>query len=102
MKRRSDLKGKVALVTGSAGGIGRAIALQLAADGARIVINDIAEKGGPDTVRAKQKRGGKAIFARTDITDESDVGRIVAETKKAFGGLDILVNNAGYYKFVSM
>lgn len=96
------LKGKVALVTGSAGGIGRAIALQLAADGARVVINDIAEKGGPQTVRMIQKRGGKAIFCHADITNEADVNRMVAETKKAFGGLDILINNAGYYKYFPM
>src|ERR1044071_5816289 len=102
MKSTQHLKTKVALVTGSAGGIGRAIALQLAMDGARLVINDVVEKGGPETVRMIQRRGGKAIFCRADITSEADVKRIVAETRKAFGGLDILVNNAGYYKFLSM
>jgi len=100
--RRSDLKGKVALVTGSAGGIGRAIALELAADGARVVVNDIAEKGGPETVKMIGKRGGEAMFCRADIACEADVARMVTETKRAFGGLDILINNAGYYKFVSM
>jgi NAD(P)-dependent dehydrogenase (short-subunit alcohol dehydrogenase family) len=102
MKSTQPLKSKVALVTGSAGGIGRAIALQLAADGARVVINDIVEKGGPQSVRMIRKRGGKAIFCRADISSEADVKRMVAETKRAFGGLDILINNAGYYKFVSM
>jgi NAD(P)-dependent dehydrogenase (short-subunit alcohol dehydrogenase family) len=66
-----------------------------------VVVNDIAETGGPETVQLIQQQGGEAIFSRADIANEADVARMVRETNAAFGGLDILVNNAGYYQFVS-
>jgi 3-oxoacyl-[acyl-carrier protein] reductase len=94
-----ELAGKVALVTGAARGIGRAIALRLADSGARVAINDLPEKKTVDLVLAEIKsRGGEAIPAMADITDSQSVRTAVDTVIKTWDHIDILVNNAGINK----
>jgi 3-oxoacyl-[acyl-carrier protein] reductase len=94
------LQGKVAIVTGASKGIGSAIAKQLAAEGASVAVNYASDKPGADRVVAEiEKNGGKAIAVQGDVAKKSDIERLFAEAKKAFGQLDILVNNAGVYEF---
>jgi NAD(P)-dependent dehydrogenase (short-subunit alcohol dehydrogenase family) len=90
-----DIEGKVALVTGSGSGIGRATALRLAREGAAVVVADIDEEGGWETVRQIEAEGGRAAFIRADVASEADVRAMVTFAENTFGGLDILVNNAG-------
>jgi 3-oxoacyl-[acyl-carrier protein] reductase len=89
-----DLQGRVALVTGSAGGIGRAIALALAENGAIVAVNDVNPKG-EDTCLEIEKQGGKARFFPADVGDSNSVNSMVAAVEKDLGAIDILVNNAG-------
>jgi len=94
------LEGKVAVVTGASKGIGAAIAKQLAADGASVVVNYASSKAGADKVVGEIKaQGGKATAVQGDLSKKSDIDRLFAETKKTYGNLDILVNNAGVYDF---
>ncbi len=92
MKR---LAGKIAIVTGSSSGIGKAIALTFGKEGAAVVIaarrKDLCEK----TVAQIRKEGGDAMAIQTDVTDEAQVERLITETVKRYGRLDLLVNNAG-------
>jgi len=90
-----DLSGKVALVTGSARGIGRAIALKLAERGARVVVNDIEGAPAAEVVVAIEAGGGKACAIFADVSQPEDVNRMVEEAVAGMGGVDILVNNAG-------
>ncbi|NCO23620.1 MAG: 3-oxoacyl-ACP reductase [Candidatus Infernicultor aquiphilus] len=91
-----ELFGKVALITGSARGIGKAIALELANHGAKIVINDILPKNEIDkTLEEIRKSGDQAIGIRADITIFKEVESMVKEIINKFGKIDILVNNAG-------
>jgi NAD(P)-dependent dehydrogenase (short-subunit alcohol dehydrogenase family) len=92
---RMDPAGKVALVTGGSSGIGRATALALAEAGAAVVIADIDDGGGQETVALIERSGGKAAFVRADVTRREDLERMVAFAEETFGGLDILHNNAG-------
>jgi hypothetical protein len=85
----------VALVTAAGAGIGRAIATRLAREGTAIVVADVAEAGGMETVRRIEADGGLAGFVQTDVAVEADVRAMVAFAERRFGGLDILVNNAG-------
>jgi NAD(P)-dependent dehydrogenase (short-subunit alcohol dehydrogenase family) len=89
------LEGSTALVTGATSGIGRAIALQLAALGAEVVVHGRSADRGAETVQAIEKAGGKARFVAADVGDADDVRRLAAEA----GAVDILVNNAGVYRF---
>ena len=92
----SKLDGKVALVTGSGRGIGQAIALKLASEGARVVINDLDQAPAAETVAAIEAAGGQAVACVGDVTAADFGERFVATAVDAFGGLDIVVNNAGY------
>jgi NAD(P)-dependent dehydrogenase (short-subunit alcohol dehydrogenase family) len=88
---------KAGLVTGSAGGLGRACALRLAEEGASVVVTDLESmrEGGEETVRMIEAAGGTAVFVPGDVTVEADQQRLVAETVSAFGRLDFAHNNAG-------
>ena len=90
------LDGKTALVTGASRGIGRAIALRLAAEGARVAINYAGNVKAAEEVKATiEAAGGTAILCQADIADSAAVEAMVANVVKEFGTIDILVNNAG-------
>jgi NAD(P)-dependent dehydrogenase (short-subunit alcohol dehydrogenase family) len=89
------LEGKVSLVTGAASGIGRATALVFADEGAKLVLADIDEVGGKETVRLVGERGGEAVFFVCDVTDSAQVAALVGECAERFGRLDCAFNNAG-------
>jgi 3-oxoacyl-[acyl-carrier protein] reductase len=91
-----QLDGKVAIVTGSGRGIGREIALRLARDGAAVVINDLDEAPGLETVEAVKAMGGRAVACNGDVTAKDFGERVVKTAVDTFGGCHILVNNAGY------
>ena len=89
------LAGKAAIVTGAGSGIGRAIALALAREGARICVADIDERSGQDTAGEIARAAGSAEFIRTDVSRPEDARAMVDRAAATFGRLDILVNNAG-------
>jgi 3-oxoacyl-[acyl-carrier protein] reductase len=90
------LEGRVALVSGSGRGIGREIALKLASEGARIVINDLDAEPAQQTVADIVAAGGQAVACAGSVTDSGFAERFVGTALESFGGLDIIVNNAGY------
>jgi NAD(P)-dependent dehydrogenase (short-subunit alcohol dehydrogenase family) len=91
-----EIEGKVALVTGAgACGTGRAIARALGEKGAVVVVNDLDEEGGAETVRLIEEAGGRGAFVRADITREDEIRAAIEFAVVTFGGLDVLVNNAG-------
>ena len=97
------LSGKVAIVTGASKGIGAEIAIELAAEGAAVVVNYASSKAGADRVVSQiAAKGGKAVAVQADLSKPADIERLFSETKKAFGKLDILVNNAGVYEFAPL
>ena len=99
----SDLKGKVAVVTGASKGIGAGIARSLGAAGAAVVVNYSSAKDGADRVVAGiTAGGGKAIAVQGDVAKAADVQRMFDDTKRTFGAIDILVNNAGVYQFLNV
>ena len=91
-----QLDGKVAIVTGSGRGIGREIALRLARDGAAVVVNDLDEAPGLETVEAVKAMGGRAVACNGDVTAKDFGERVVKTAVDTFGGCHVLVNNAGY------
>jgi NAD(P)-dependent dehydrogenase (short-subunit alcohol dehydrogenase family) len=86
---------QVALVTGGGAGIGRAIALRLAKEGAAVVVADVDEEGAAETVRRIEAAAGRGAFVLADVAVEADAREMVDFTGRTFGGLDVLVNNAG-------
>lgn len=90
-----SLAQKVAVITGGGSGIGEAIAVLYAAEGARVVVSDIDEKGGNAAVSTIKGKGGEAIFIKADTSRADDNQNLVEQTVKAFGALHIAVNNAG-------
>ena len=92
-----EFAGRVAFITGAASGIGRATAFRMAQDGAHIVIADINQEQGEKVAEELNKKFGfrRAMFVRTDVTDESAVQEAFRQAVLAYGGVDILVNNAG-------
>ena len=97
-----QLHGKTALITGGAGGIGRATALLFAREGAAVSIADLNEEAGQEVVREICSAGGRAVFARADVACAGDCRRVVAETTKQFGSLHVLFNNAGIIRRASV
>ena len=93
--QRFSLAGRVAVVTGSGKGIGKAIAVALARDGAKVTIAEMDREAGQAAAEEIQAEGGEAIFVHSDVLDAAQVDRLMAETVKAFGRIDILVNNVG-------
>lgn len=90
------LENKVALITGSGRGIGRALALKLAGLGARVVVNDLDEAPALEVVKEIEAQGGEAVACNGDVSAPDFGGRIVAAAVDSFGGLDIIVSNAGF------
>src|SRR5947209_5281732 len=90
-----DPSGKVALVTGGGSGIGRATSIRLAKDGASVVVADLDDAGGGETVRMIEGDGGNAAFVHADVTKRADIEAMVAFAETTYGGLDIAHNNAG-------
>jgi NAD(P)-dependent dehydrogenase (short-subunit alcohol dehydrogenase family) len=89
------VQGKVSLVTGGASGIGRATALLLAKEGAAVIVTDVQDDSGRDTVAKIKQDGTDALFLHHDVTDEAAWAGVISEVKSRFGRLDVLVNNAG-------
>jgi NAD(P)-dependent dehydrogenase (short-subunit alcohol dehydrogenase family) len=91
------LRDKVAIITGAASGIGRAAALLFAEEGATVVVADVNDKRGQETVEQIEREDGQAIFVHTDVANEDQVRRMVDTTVKTYGSVDILFNNAGVF-----
>ena len=89
------VQGKVALVTGGRRGIGKAVAILLAGEGAKVVITDRKPEGSEAVIEAIEKTGGDAVFLEQDVAKEADWKRAIDQTLERFGRLDVLVNNAG-------
>ena len=87
---------KSIIVTGAGSGIGEGIALRLAAEGAKVIVNDLNPAGGERVVAAIRAAGGTANFVQADVTLDADMARLVQAAVTAFGGLDAMVNNAGW------
>ena len=92
----AKLDGKVAIVSGSGRGIGRAIALKLAGEGARVVINDLDPEPANETAAAIKELGSEAVVCAGDVTEADFGDRFVGAAVESFGDLDIVVNNAGF------
>ena len=89
------LDGRVAIVTGGGAGFGEGICRRFAAEGARVVVNDVNEQDGRRVANAIVEAGGAALFAYADVSSDGDTGRLVSEALERYGRLDIMVNNAG-------
>jgi NAD(P)-dependent dehydrogenase (short-subunit alcohol dehydrogenase family) len=92
-----SLEGKVVIITGAAGGLGRVFALAFAAVGARVTAADINESGALETAALIQARGGRAMGLRIDVSDEASTISMAEKVALEFGGIDVLINNASIY-----
>ena len=88
------LDNKIAIVTGAGRGIGRAIALRFAEEGAKVIVDDVNDTNGTDTVAAITDAGGEARFVNADVSNTADAQRLITEAVDTYGTVDILVNNA--------
>ncbi len=86
---------KVSLVTGAGSGIGKAVALVISKEGAKVVVSDISEESGQETVRQIKDIGGEAVFVKADVSQESDARMLVSKSVEVYGRIDCAVNNAG-------
>ncbi len=93
MERR--LIGRIAIVTGGSRGIGRATAIEFAREGAKVVVSDLRDDEGEETVGLLEQVGGEGMFVRTDVRQEADVKAMVEKTVAVYGRLDLAFNNAG-------
>jgi NAD(P)-dependent dehydrogenase (short-subunit alcohol dehydrogenase family) len=89
------LEGKVAIITGGGGGMGRVAAQRFAAEGAKVVVAEFGEAAGRETVRLVGEAGGDASFVRADVSSEADARAMVDHAMAAYGRVDVLYNNAG-------
>ncbi len=89
------LEGKVTLVTGGAAGIGRASALRIAKEGSKVVVSDLDEKGGTETVKMIGDQGGLAVFVPADVSDSEQVEGLIKAAVDEYGGINCAFNNAG-------
>jgi NAD(P)-dependent dehydrogenase (short-subunit alcohol dehydrogenase family) len=94
-QQNGPFAGKVAFVTGAAGGIGRTTALAFAREGASVVVADLSEHGNHETARMIENVGGRALAVRCDVTSSEDVKTALEQTVEVFGRLDFAFNNAG-------
>ncbi|MCK9250771.1 MAG: glucose 1-dehydrogenase [Solirubrobacteraceae bacterium] len=92
------LNDKVCIITGGAGAIGRATAIEVARRGGRVMVADIADDAGEETVALVEQAGGEAAYQRCDLTDQAQVDALMDATVKRFGGIDVLHNNAGVHE----
>lgn len=92
-----QLSGKTVIVTGAAGGLGRAFALGFSGRGARVVVADMNTDGSAETVKLVEQTGGEAVAVGVDITNRASCEALVDSAIDAFGGIDVLVNNAAMY-----
>jgi NAD(P)-dependent dehydrogenase (short-subunit alcohol dehydrogenase family) len=101
---KGRLAARVAVVTGGTSGLGRAIALALAREGAAVAIGDIRERpadGGPSSAEVIRNAGGRAVYVATDVTRRADVETLVQQAVREFGALDVMVNSAGVLSVLS-
>lgn len=91
----NTMQNRVAIVTGGGSGIGRATALAMVREDARVVISDVSEAEGESVVKEIKQSGGEALFVKTDVSQSTDVQSLVNKTIEAYGRLDYAVNNAG-------
>ncbi len=92
---KKQFENKVSLVTGGAAGIGKAIALAFAKEGAKVVVSDVNADKGEETAKLAKEAGAEAIFIKADVSKKSDVENLISKTVEKFGSLDFAVNNAG-------
>ena len=91
----NKLQGKVAIVTGSGSGMGRASARLFAQEGAKVIVADLASEAGQETVSLIKEAGGEASFVRVDVSNVDDIENMVKAAVSTYGGLNVLYNNAG-------